>query len=191
MPSAFQKPLRSRSPNLNWGTQSDLIADLGQGNGPVAVMLTCAELGAMPDMLSHAAGDDLWIVQTAAAAVPPPGKRQGSAAASVCFALGIPTVRHLIVCSHADCRMLGAMMQPGAFGGAVSSTMQSSRMADSRVCSIAALPRTDDRSSVRHVMQQFKHLQCYPEVRERLHAGSLQLHGWIVDRTTSRVSSVI
>ena len=167
-----------------WGTTSELISDLGRGDGPVAVLLACPELGGLPDTLAHAADGDLIIVQTAAAAVPPPGDHIGSAAASVCYGLSRPGVRHLIVCGHDDCRLLSSINR-----------MQAARTnsLDCRACGVSARPHPAASAAIAadFIRRQLHNLQRYEEVRAKLAAGQLQLHAWMLDRGTARVRTLL
>jgi carbonic anhydrase len=157
-----------------WGTQSNLIADFGLGNGPVAVMLTCPELGALPDMLSHAQAGDLMIVQTAAAAVPPPGSDPGSAVASVCYALSFSTVRHLIVCGHHDCQMLRTMNYPAYIK---SPSPQRGTLTQAYIYSF--------------ILQQLQNLCDHLEGLQRKVDQQLEVHAWVFERTTGKVRSIV
>lgn len=167
-----------------WGTTSDLIHDFGRGQGPVAVLLTCSELGGLPDTLAHARQGDLIIVQTAAAAVPPPGDNTGTAAASVCYGLSRPSVRHLIICGHDDCRLISSMHRLHA---------ARTNPLDSRACNPTAQPRlpASPAAAADFIRRQLRNLQGYEEIQAKLAEGQLQLHAWILNRSTARVHSLL
>ena len=180
------QPLRSEE----FGTVGEFVRSVGRGNGPVALMLTCWELGDIPDQISHVQPGDVLIVQNPAGVVPQWGQIDpGAATASICYGLNLPTVRHLIVCGHRDCRMV-----PLLVGGRTVDRLTEYRriLTDVR----DQLDGLDDRLGDRQrgriaveevVLQQLRHLRTFPEVRRGVWEGKLRLHGWYYDDRTARV----
>ena len=95
-------------PPGDFGTRSQLLAELGQGCEPIAVMLTCWELGWIPDQVSRANPGELFIVQNPGGLLPAADMEDdGAYVASILFGLDMPKVRHLVVCGHTQCKTLG------------------------------------------------------------------------------------
>lgn len=189
-----------------FGTMDDFIASVGRGDDPVAVMLTCWELGAIPDEVSHVREGEVLVVQNPAGVIAPwhiddPGSvavpvgcaaaHPSGGAASVCYALNYPTVRHLIVCGHRECRMVPMLLSDRRpdlltpFREIVSEVREELDRRDGR--SNPDRQRTDAIQGV--VLQQVRHLKSYPFVRERLNAGTLVLHAWLYDDDSAIVQT--
>ena len=64
------EPCAHDLPADQFGSASQLLADIGRGDQPVAVMLTCWELGCAPDQVSHANPGEIMVVQNPGGLVP-------------------------------------------------------------------------------------------------------------------------
>jgi len=106
------KSCRRILPAVEFGTKSHLLAEIGQNDDPIAVMLTCSELGFAPDHVSHANPGEIMIVQGAPSA---PLDTCGTSA-SIMYSLHLPTVRHLFVCGHTQCGILRMVLAKEAKG---------------------------------------------------------------------------
>lgn len=50
-------------PSTGFGSKVGLLSELGRSNEPIAVMLTCWELGGVPGQLAHANPGEILVVQ--------------------------------------------------------------------------------------------------------------------------------
>ena len=99
-------------PASEFGTLRQLIADTGHGDDPIIVMLTCWELGGAPDQISFAMPGEVMVAQNPGGLVPPVGMHEpGSSLDTVRYCLTRPTVRHIIVCGHTECKTLRLLLQ--------------------------------------------------------------------------------
>jgi carbonic anhydrase len=163
-----------------FGTTSQFLSSLGRKSKPVAVMFTCWELGVIPDEVAHAQPGEIIVVQNPAGVGPPWDEDDCGAAAALEWALSQPSVRHLIVCGHRNCRVLPLLLsdrQPELlreFRHLVRDIRENlgcwEKLEHNR--------RLRDRAVQEVVLQQLAHLKTYPPVKEHLSSGDLLLHGW-------------
>jgi carbonic anhydrase len=177
-------------PASEFGTQGQLLTRLGNGQQPVAVMLTCWELGGTPDEISHANPGEVMVVQNPAGIVPCAEFNDRAAAVhSILFGVLQPSVGHLIVCGHVRCQTLSMLLNGGIQDAMAPTRELIADVAERWGSSYHDLP-TPWRLEVavqENIIQQLIHLRSYPEIRSRLQQGNLQLHGWIYDERTSIV----
>lgn len=183
---------RNELRDSEFGTTAQLLSALGRGDDPVAVMLTCWELGDAPDDVAHARHGEIIVVQNPAGIVPPFGAGDpGTAVATVCYGLTFPNVRHLIVCGHRECRMVPMLLsnrRPDLlmeFRRIVAEVRRDLQRLDEHV----GRERRRELAVQKVVLQQLLHLKSYPAISRRLAAGELRLHGWLYDDATSLVQT--
>jgi carbonic anhydrase len=173
-----------------FGTTSQFLSSLGRNDQPVAVLFTCWELGVIPDEVAHAHPGEILIVQNPAG-VGPPWDDDCGAAAALEWALSQPSVRHLIVCGHRDCRMIPLLLSDRApkllsgFRPLVREVRENLGSWES----FRTNPGLRDRAVQEVVLQQLVHLKTYPPVKEQLVGGELLLHGWVYDDRSAVVQA--
>jgi carbonic anhydrase len=166
-----------------FGTTSQVLSSLGRNEKPVAVIFTCWELGVIPDEVAHAHPGEIIVVQNPAGIGPPWDEDDCGAAAALEWALSQPSVRHLIVCGHRDCRVLPLLLsdrQPGL----LTEFRHLVRDIRENVGSWETLVNNRhlrERAVQEVVLRQLSHLKTYPPVKEHLNGGDLLLHGWVYD----------
>lgn len=174
----------------DFGNTSGLIAAFRKGVLPAAVMLTCWDLCDAPDQVSHAAPGQVLVVQNPGGLVPAGGGESASAVASIELALQESGVRHLIVCGHRDCATVPLLLDDARpdYLPEYRDIVADLRM---ELCGLEASLAPHHRRDVfvqETVLQQLVHLRSDPQVRSRLDAGSLRLHGWVYDDRTARIA---
>jgi carbonic anhydrase len=168
-----------------FGTPAELLADVRSDVRDV-LFLACADHATGPDHVSFVPFDRLFVVQNLGATVPTTGSQGGDGTlASLQFAIHALDVRHLIVCGHVDCRIVGrrALSVPVGMASHDSRATRLVRENDPEVTQA-------ERVGVflrEHVLVQLEHLVSHEFVRRRLAAGALRLHGWLVDDATANV----
>jgi carbonic anhydrase len=182
------EPCEHDLPADEFGSSLQLLADFGQGVQPVAVMLTCWELGFAPDEVATASPGDIMIVQNPGGLVPAAETENGgSSLASVMYGLDHATVRHLIVCGHTNCGTLRLLLKEetrrteNPLGGLMRSVKERFQSTyDDR-------PARDWLAIIvqETILQQLANLRSHAEIQSRLRSGKLLLHGWVrVDETS-------
>jgi carbonic anhydrase len=170
---------------------------LSQGQTPDALFITCSDSRVVPDLLMSTDPGDLFVMRNVGNLVPPAtveGSSTGdvSEASGIEFSVLVLNVQSIVVCGHSEC-------------GAMKAATTRAPVADApnlnkwlHYCS-TALFRLDqegplDSSLSLHnqlsqinVLVQLEHLMSYPIVRERVHAGKLQLGAWWFDIAHARM----
>jgi carbonic anhydrase len=179
-------------PSEEFGTKQTLLSDIGQGEDPLAVMLTCWELGGTPDQVSHARPGEIMVVQN------PGGVLRGAempddgqALDSIYYALSYTTVRHLIVCGHAECKMLEMFVFQSQKDELRGYRELAECVRDRFMAAYKERPPKDWLRIIvqENVLQQLANLRSHTDILSRLNDGSLVLHGWLRDDETSVISS--
>jgi carbonic anhydrase len=168
-----------------FGTISQLVRDLGKGSDPVAIMLTCSELGFEPDQLSHANSGELIVIQTAGGLIHP-----DDASDSVDSTLEYLGVQHLIVCGHSECKVFDLLLKPQPQRPKLIIQEMLSNV-DGRFRRVYAdRPRSEHRLLLiqESVLQQLAQIRQRAAVQLRLQSESLRLHAWVRDDETSTIA---
>jgi carbonic anhydrase len=174
----------------DFGNTSGLISSFRQGATPAAVVLTCWDLGGTLDQISHAARDQVLVVQNPGGLVPAGGGEADETISSIGLALQESSVRHLVVCGHRDCATVPLLLDDGKpdylpeYRNIVAELRNQLRGLDAGLT-----PRQRSEFAVQEtVLQQLVHLRMYPQIQSRLRAGQLRLHGWVYDDRTARIA---
>ena len=173
----------------HFGAPADVRRDLENHDVPVAVLVTCAELGFQPDLFSGSRPGGMVIVQTAGGLVMVPGQESQ---ASVIFgdSLAKSQIRHLIFCGHSRCRVFDRLIHDIDAG----KELLLYRFAEPALHRL----RSDYQGRPAHelcgiliqesLLQQAALVQQLPDVAKRLNDKSLRLHIWVRDDETARLA---
>lgn len=180
-----------------------LMQNLAQkGQTPPALVISCSDSRVDPTLLSGAEPGQLFVLRNVANLVPPyeAEQRYHGAGAAIEYAVRDLKVDHIIVLGHAHCGGIKAML--GAAGGQwperdfighwVAMALDASRLELSEKDEHgqpvqASLQRLQDNPGLVEraaIGGSLRNLLDYPWVRERVEAGTLQLHGWWFDLET-------
>jgi len=175
-------------PATEFGTKSRLLAEIGQNDDPIAVMLTCSELGFAPDNVSHANPGEIMIVQGAAAGAP---LDTCGTTASIMYSLHLPTARHLIVCGHTQCGILRMVLAKEAKGNKSPFSMGLQGVSKRLRAIYFDRPEHDWLGIIiqETILQQLVYFRSDTYVQSQLRQGKLSLHGWIRDDRTSSITA--
>jgi carbonic anhydrase len=173
-----------------FGSKTGFLAQLGQSAAPIATMVTCWELASIPQQVSHAEPGEIMVIQNLGGLVAAVGA-EASTSDSTLYYLQHPTINHLIVCGHSQCRTLAALLCNN-----IESTSDAFRLIREYVsrrfeeCYMDR-PRHEWLGIIAQesVIQQLVNLCGHAIIRTRLRNGSLHLHGWMRDDETSAVSA--
>lgn len=169
----------------------ELFEELGKGQSPDTLFLTCADSRIDPNLLVSGEPGDLFQVRTVGNLIAPSASDGGalgdvSEGAAVEYALLALGVRDLVICGHSRCGAMSAIVDRLEVPGAPNLTEWLSHGAPSldrvrRARNIdRSLPLAEQLSQV-NVLQQLDHLRTYPVVRAREESGEIRLHGWWFD----------
>lgn len=187
----------------HYGRPSGLMQSLVEdGQAPATLMISCSDSRVDPAILSGAKPGELFTVRNVANLVPPyqPGPSLHGTGAAIEYAVRDLKVDHIVVMGHAHCGGIKALI--GSAGG--------QRMArdfindwveialDACKLSVGDEATADGRRDVSldllkenaflveraAIACSLANLLTYPWLRERVEAGTLQLHGWWFDLET-------
>lgn len=154
---------------------ADLVRN---GQRPSTLFIGCADSRVVPELFTGVEPGELFHVRNMGAFVPPFESDFGyhGTSAAIEFAALVLRVDSVVVCGHTHCGAIGALYDPPA-----SRTPHIDRWLelahDARVSGRvdeALLRRTEQRS----IALQLQRLLTYPDLRERVEAGTISLHGW-------------
>src|SRR3954470_19210041 len=86
-----------------FGTQEELFRELGKGQKPLALFITCSDSRIDPNLLTQTEPGELFVLRNAGNLVPPHGAPPNGEEATVEYAVAHLKVRDVILCGHARC----------------------------------------------------------------------------------------
>ncbi|HVA50994.1 MAG TPA: carbonic anhydrase [Pirellulales bacterium] len=172
---------------------------LSQGQTPDALFITCSDSRVVPDLLMSTDPGDLFVMRNVGNLIPPAtieGSSTGdlSEASAIEFSVLVLGVQSIVVCGHSECGAMKAAMErkPTSETPNLNKWLHHCNTALFRLDQEGplnrALPAHDQLSQI-NVLVQLEHLMSYPIVRQRVHAGALQLGGWWFDIAQARMLS--
>jgi len=168
-----------------WPENKSVFQALAAGQAPRAMVISCADSRVDPQLIFDAKPGEIFCVRNVANLVPPyaPDSDHHGTSAALEFAVRSLKVEHIIVLGHAQCGGIQALIKGGAQGDFIGRWMEIAAPARERaLAAVAESPETVthicERESIRITIDN---IMTFPWVAERVHAGSLQLHGWHFD----------
>lgn len=183
------EPHNHEFPEAAFGSTSDLLNDLGKGNVPVAVMVTCSELAFEPDYLSRSQPGELVIIQTAGG-LNCAGDQRENPSASFGNLFELQNVKHLIVCGHSECEVFNLLLKEPR--GQDSLVLKLMKDVETRFREHYSERPSDEHRQIliqESVLQQLAYILTRRDVEARLRDDSLRLHAWIRDDSNSLIVS--
>lgn len=167
----------------------ETFARLALGQSPDTLFIACSDSRVAPNVFASTDPGDMFVIRNVGNLVPPCAGDHGhsvadeSEAAAIEFAINQLGVSDIVVCGHAECGAMHALLQ-----GRKNIQMpnlkswlrhgENALVALDRMESFAATQPAHNRLSQLNVLQQIENLKSYPVIRNRLEAGTLRLHGW-------------
>lgn len=183
----FQKQYFDRFPSC--------YRELNQGQKPSTLIIGCGDSRVDPAILLDSDPGDVFTVRNVASLVPPPSQDVGhqSVLAAIQYAVVHLHVAHIIVLGHSQCGGIRALMEQGGCShqyaqehhlGYVYNWMSIAAPAREKVLQELAHASLDEQSCAcekESVLLSLHNLALMQEVKERVDAGDLLLHGWYFD----------
>ena len=165
-----------------------------EGQHPSALLVACSDSRIVPSLLTGLGPGELFIVRTVGNIVHPlgAGDAPDPTAAAVEFAVGVLDVRDVVVCGHTGCGAMAALYDGVPSGlHQLAGWIEHARPAALPPEQAADLDRgtRDRRTAQRNVLLSLDRLAADPLVAERRDAGTLDLHGWLLDLATQEVAA--
>jgi carbonic anhydrase len=165
------------------------FARLALGQSPDALLIACSDSRVAPNVFASTDPGDLFVVRNVGNLVAPWAEERpaaNSVAAAAEYALAVLNVRDIIVCGHAECGAMRAILEGRERQDApfvkdwLAHGEPSLRKLRLGFQVNPDLPAHNTLSQL-NVLQQMEHLASYPIVQERLRAGRTRVHGWWFD----------
>jgi carbonic anhydrase len=165
-----------------FGKKRDLFAQLGKGQKPLALFITCSDSRVIPDLLAQTQPGELFVLRNAGNIVPPHGEGRGAEAATVEYALAQLRVRDVILCGHSRCGAMHGLLEPEALAKlpSVAGWLEYAKEVLPQVPEAGLT--AEQRLAVaveKNVLVQLENLKTHPAVKAALEARALRLHGWV------------
>ena len=162
----------------------DLFEQLGHGQNPETLFITCSDSRIDPNLLTQSQPGDLFILRNAGNIVPAHGAASSGEAATIEFAVGALGVKDIILCGHSQCGAMKGLLEPESLESlpAVASWLQyaetTRRIVRDNYQDLSG-ERLLQATIEENVLVQLENLETLPVVASRLVRGDLHLHGWV------------
>jgi carbonic anhydrase len=174
-----------------FGTQKELFRELGKGQSPLALFITCSDSRINPNLLTQTDPGELFILRNAGNILPPASANCSAEEATIEYAIVQLKIKDVIVCGHSLCGAVHGLLNPGALGKMprVNQWLDHSRKI------LPHLPPSDsvspqemlDIAIEKNVLLQIEHLKGYRAIAEALAAGQMRIHAWVYHFETGEV----
>lgn len=165
--------------------RADLFATLAGGQSPEVLFITCADSRIDPALITQTDPGSLFVCRNAGNIVPAWNDRADGMIASVEYAVAVLGVSHAVVCGHAACGAMGALLDPPP-ADAVPAVHR--WLPEAGVTPEAG--ETVDQLIARNARTQLGHLRTHPSVATAEGDGSLTLHAWVYDIGSGEIHDV-
>jgi carbonic anhydrase len=166
------------------------FARMALGQRPDLLLITCSDSRVAPNVFASTDPGDLFVVRNVGNLVAPwkEGDTSGanSVAAAAEYAVSMLDVPDIIVCGHAECGAMHAILGGrDKVNGAFVKDWLAHGEPSLRKLRLGQqinpdLPAHNTLSQL-NVLQQMEHLASYPVIQDRLQSGKLRVHGWWFD----------
>lgn len=157
------------------------------GQSPQVLFIGCSDSRVVPDLIVNAKPGDMFILRNIGNFVPPykNDKDFHGSSAAIEYAVSVLGVKDIIVCGHSHCGACEALYQDLANEPHlvhVNKWLELGKDAKQEALSLLdikknkeELLRTTEKISIKH---QLENLLTYPEIKRKVQAKELDLHGW-------------
>ena len=174
-----------------FGGKRELFEQLGSGQHPLALFITCSDSRIVPDLLAQTQPGELFVLRNAGNIVPPHGATPGAEAATIEYAVRQLRIREIVVCGHSHCGAMHGVLAPEALTNLPDVAAWLTHAKDA-VSKAPPLPGETPEQRLRRVIEQnvllqLEHVKSHPTVMEALASRTMRLHGWVYTFETGKV----
>jgi carbonic anhydrase len=165
-----------------FGKKRELFHELGKGQMPLALFITCSDSRINPDLLAQTQPGELFVLRNAGNIVPPYGAGHWAEAATIEYAIVQLRIKDVILCGHSKCGAMHGLLEPHDLAKlpSVAGWLAHAKEVLPRVQSAGSSPEQQLKQAVeQNVLVQMEHLRSHPAVRDALAGRTLRLHGWV------------
>jgi carbonic anhydrase len=180
------------------------LSRLANGQNPHTLFITCGDARIVPNLITTSGPGDLFAVRNIGNLVPAPhgsdSPADDSVSAAIEFAVGVVSVREVVVCGHSNCGAMKALVAgPSGDMPALSNWLRHAESSLRRGESARAITLDDhrpsgspslsdhDRLALHNVLQQLDHLRRYRMVADAEARGELHVTGMYFDVGAAQV----
>jgi carbonic anhydrase len=172
--------------------QRELFQRLAQGQEPQTLFITCSDSRIDPNLITHTAPGDMFVLRNAGNLVPAFGATSGGEVATIEFAVAGLGVRDIVVCGHSHCGAMKGLLKPEyvATMPEVAAWLKHAEATRRIIGSKYAHLTGDallDATIEENVLMQLENLQTHPAVAVALAQGQIKLHAWVYEIETGEV----
>ena len=172
---------------------------LAGGQEPDALIVACSDSRVIPNTFASTNPGDVFVVRNVGNMVPycdgeGCADHDVAEAAALEFAVLNLNVSDIIICGHSECGAIRALLdgRNGLEAKNLKNWLRHGEDALSRAEENYSFDREisfANKVSQINVLVQIEHVKTYPNIQERLNAGTLRIHGWWFDIKTADVYS--
>ncbi len=172
--------------------QYELFERLSQGQEPQTLFITCSDSRIDPNLITHTAPGDLFVLRNAGNLVPAYGASSGGEVATIEFAIMGLEVSDVVVCGHSHCGAMKGLLNPQmvaempAVADWLKNAEATRRIIRSKYNQLTG-EELLDAAIEENVLMQIENLQTHPAVAVALAEGKLKLHAWVYEIQTGEV----
>lgn len=167
----------------------DLFRKLSQGQKPHTLLITCSDSRIDPNLVTQTNPGELFVVRNAGNIIPPYGTSCSGEEAAIEFAVEGLGVRHIVICGHAQCGAMSALVEKVDLAPlpAVAGWLRHAQATKKR---IEILGESADPLRVveENVLVQADNIKTHPSVSAALRAGRIDIYGWVYNFATGTVA---
>lgn len=169
----------------------DLFSELDGGQSPRTLFITCSDSRIVPNLITNTDPGEIFVLRNAGNLVPPHDQGRGEAA-TIEYAVQVLKVEDIVVCGHARCGAMAALLDPHSCDSlpAVGEWIAPARkmidelrerhgdVAEAELLNLAI---------GENVVRQLESLKTHPSVRQALETNAVELHGWVYSIATGGI----
>jgi len=191
MPSKLVEGVRRFQQSV-YPQKQALFTELGQGQHPRFLVITCSDSRIDPSLITSTDPGDLFVIRNAGNLIPPKSDRPTGESATLEYAVRVLKVKVIVVCGHAQCGAMDALTSPGSTDGLEEVPGWLDLAADVRDEVLGSGTFASDAERVetavkRNVLQQLKNLETYAFVKDLHDTHKILLTGWYYNFAEGKV----
>lgn len=169
--------------------QADLMKELGNGQSPQTLMVTCSDSRISVNELTNTKPGEVFVIRNAGNIIDSYDESNPSKESlTVEYAVQALKVKEIVICGHASC---GAMDAIKNFDKLTGLPLVKNGLApihkDYEFKKATSLNL--DELIMFNVKEQMKKLYTYPYIKEKVDSGELFVHGWVYDFVNGEISN--
>ena len=162
-----------------------------EGQRPKVLWIGCADSRVTPEHITSTRPGAMLVMRNVANIVPPYGTTGDASSAILEFAIQEIGVEHIIVCGHTHCGGVKAVLSSESRNTSSPISRWVSwilpAMSQVEATGIAVEDRYLETIKA-NVLLQCENVKSYPQVRDALRSGKLQVYAWLFDLESGRLS---